>query len=216
MKKILALLIMLVLLSPLALANQEQNKEQIRERNENIQQIREQALTQIRELKAENAAEVKAIVQQKREELKQAVTAEKKRVREIKQKQNEVRLAVHALLASENLTGGIGPQVSTIARDFDNSAKETEQAEEKAMNRGRFMKFLFGGDRESAEIIRNRVQTREEKIQQLEQLTETCDCNEETKQMLREQVQVMKQEQERLKEVTKNEEKKGLLGWLSK
>ncbi len=197
----------------------EQVKKRITEQkkiNANIKQVRQQSLAVIKELRVKNVAEVKELIKANREELKVMVQEEKTKLRVMRQKQNEVRVAVHALLASENIAGGIGKEVSTIAQEFDNSAKEIEEAEEKAINRGRFTKFLFGGDRESAEIIRNRVQTREEKVKRLEELVETGDCDKETKQLLQEQVQVIKQEQERLKEVTKNQEKGGLLGWLFK
>ncbi|MFY1644910.1 hypothetical protein ACK11Z_14360, partial [Methanoculleus bourgensis] len=38
-----------------------------------------------------------------------------------KRDQNQVRLAVHTLLAAENRTGGIGRNISVIAREFNNS-----------------------------------------------------------------------------------------------
>ncbi len=187
------------------------------EAKEKIQELREQTFTEIKELKIKNAAELKEAIKEKREILKEAMKEEKEKIRETKEKQNEVRLAVQTLLASENLTGGVGKQVSAIARDFDNSAKETESSEEKIMNRGRFMKALFGGDRKDAELIRTKLQTREEKIQQLEELVNACDCTDDVKVLLQEQIQVMKQEQERLKTLADNEgSSTGLLGWMFK
>lgn len=193
-------------------------KEQIRESKETISQLREQTFTEIKELKMKNAAELREAIKEKRETLKEAMKEEKEKIRETKEKQNEVRLAVQTLLASENLTGGIGKEVSAIAKDFDNSAKETESAEEKIMNRGRFMKALFGGDRKDAELIRNKLQTRGERIQKLEELVNNCvGCSADLKALLQEQIQVMKQEQERLKTLADGEENsKGLLGWMFK
>mgnify|MGYP001585960321 CR=1 FL=1 len=192
-------------------------KEQAREGKETISQLREQTLAKIKELKIKNATELREAIKGQREVLKEAVKEEKEKIRGMKEKQNEVRLAVQTLLASENLTGGIGKEVSAIAKDFDNSAKETESVEEKIMNRGRFMKVLFGGDRKDAELIRNKLQTREEKIQQLEELVNTCNCTDDVKVLLQEQIQIMKQEQERLKTVADNEgSSTGLLGWMFK
>lgn len=219
MKKIFSFFVVFVLLSSFVLAaeNQESNINHIRESKETISQLREQTLTEIKELEIKNATELREAIKEKREVLKEAINQEKEKIREIKEKQNEVRLAVQTLLAAENLTTGIGKEVSAIARDFDNSAKETEQVEEKMMNRGRFMKFLFGGDRNGAELIRNRIQTREEKIQELKNLIDTCDCDAEVKALLQEQIKIMQQEQERLGNVADEEGKDtGLFGWMFK
>lgn len=245
MKKIFVFFVVFVLLSSFVLAaeNQERNmgqnnaesgdleagddsdvdseqrnevREQVRESKKTMSQLREQALSEIKELKVQNAAELREAVRERREQLKEAVKEEREKVREMKEKQNEARLAIHTLLAAENLTN-MGKEVGVIARDLDNSAKETEQTEEKIMNRGRFMKFLFGGDRDGAELIRNRIQAREEKIQELKNLIDTCNCDDEVKALLQEQVRVMQQEQERLNSVADEEGKDtGLFGWMFK
>ena len=134
---------------------------------------------------------------------------------EVHQNQNEVMLAVHALLASEDLVGGIGPQVSEIAREFNNSVQATVLAEEKINSRNKFVKLFIGGDDEAADEIEQEVNKNRARIQNLNQLIRGCECDEEIRNIIQEQLENTEQEQDRLKDVAKNEKaKKGLLGWL--
>jgi len=128
-----------------------------------------------------------------------------------------VRLAVHALLAMENLTGGIGRNVSQIAREFNNSAQATIRAEERIQTRNMLMSFFFGGDEQAAEEMEQEVNRNRERIQELKRLMQECECEEEVKAMLQEQIQNMEQEQNRIQELAQNEKKsKGIFGWLWK
>jgi len=196
--------------------SRNRERDQVREHVEEALQQREELFKQLREQRVENAKDIREQIQERKKELRQLYQEEKEQIREAKQKQNEVRLAVHALLASENFTGGIGKEVSEIARDFDNSLKDTEAAEEKIRERDRFTRFLFGGDFENADMIQERVQNREEKVKRLEEVLNTCeDCDADTKTLLMEQIQVLKQEQERLKTLAQEENQlNGLFGWL--
>jgi hypothetical protein len=61
-------------------------------------------------------------------------------------------------------------------------------------------------------VIQNR-----ERIQELHRLVQECDCNEDVRALVQEQIQNMEQEQTRLQELAQNEkEAKGLFGWLWK
>ncbi len=128
---------------------------------------------------------------------------------------NRVRLAVHALLGVENRTGGIGQNVSAIAREVNNSVRKTLEAEEQIRARHGFMRFLFGGDAEAARLIEEETQQNRERATELRRLIENCTCDEETRTMLREQVRTIEQEQERLAALAGGElQNRGLLGWL--
>ncbi len=57
----------------------------------------------------------------------------------------------------------------------------------------------------------------QQRIRQLKHLRAQCDCGEEVKAMLQEQIQNMEQEQVRLQQLAQNEKKnKGVFGWLWK
>jgi len=132
----------------------------------------------------------------------------------IYQHQNVVREAVHALLASEDLVGGIGQQVSAVAREFNNSVDKTIQAEEKIRNRHPILKWIIGGVKDAAEEINQEVEQNRNRIELLKQLQEQNWISSEVKAILVEQIQNMEEEQNRLEEMAQQELKtKGIVGW---
>jgi len=158
------------------------------------------------EVKARNTAELKKMSEKKKKKLEEENKGRRGPKKEIYKNQNRVRLAVHNLLAMENMLGGIGPEVSKIAREFNNSVKKTTQAEIKIKERNRFRKFFTGGDKESAEILKKEVSKEEEMIKKLEGLVGKAKVAVEVKANVEEQVKNIKTELERLARVVKGEE----------
>lgn len=154
---------------------------------------------------AAKVSELKQTIQQKQQEMNQEAQLMGEKERKVYQNQNQVRLAVHSLLEMKDVIGGIGPQVSQIAQEFNNSVQATIKAEEKIQTRNRIVRFFVGGDAESAEQVEQEVSRNRERIQRLYQLEEQCDCDEQIKTMLQEQIQNMEQEQERLRQLAQNE-----------
>ncbi len=127
---------------------------------------------------------------------------------------NRVRLAVHALLTAENRIGGIGQNVSAIAREVNNSVQKTLEAEEQIRARHGFMRFLFGGDEDAARLIEEEAQRNRERVAELLGSIENCTCDNETRTMLREQVRTIEQEQDRLTALAEEElQARGLFSW---
>ncbi len=127
---------------------------------------------------------------------------------------DRVRLAVHALLGAENRTGGIGANVSAIAREVNNSVQKTFEAEEQIRTRHGFIRFLFGGDTEAARLIEGEAQQNRERATELRHLIANCTCDDGTREMLREQVRTIEQEQDRLNALAKEEMQiRGLFSW---
>ena len=167
--------------------------------------------------RAKNAQELKEIVKQSRINIQNSTNQIKSQLQEMHQNQNRVRVAVHAMLAAENLTGGIGRNVSQIAREFNNSVQSTTRAEEKIRTRSSIVKFFMGGDEEAAEDIEQEVNKNQNRLQELNQLMENCNCDPEVKATLQEQIQNVEQEQERLRQLAQEEKgNKGIFGWLFK
>jgi hypothetical protein len=167
--------------------------------------------------KAGSAGEVQTSLQQRQQELTQEMAGESKGEKKTLQNQNQVRLAVHALLAMEDLVGGVGKQVSQIAKEFDNSVQATINAENRVNERSSFSRMFFGGDHEAAEEIEEQVESNKARIALLKQLKSQCDCGSDVKAMYQEQVTLMEQEQARLGELAKDEkDSKGMFGWLWK
>ena len=193
--------------------NQEQERinEQTGESNGGL--VEEQAHQQTR---ASNTEQLKEMIANKKQEMSQEVQGIKdEKEQKVHQNQNKVREAVHMLLASETLVGGIGSEVSKIAREFNNSVEKTIQAETKIQNRNSIVKFFFGGDKEATEEILQETNRNQEKIQQLKNLHQECDCDPEVKNILQEQIQNLEQEQNRLGQLAQEEKSnKGIFGWL--
>jgi hypothetical protein len=128
--------------------------------------------------------------------------------------ENEVRLAVRTMLEMENLNGGIGPNISAIAREFNNSASSAWTFEERIQNRNTFIRLLFGGDRDAAQNLANLTLRNQARIVEMNQLMSSEPLDPEVRAMMEEQIRIMQQEQERLEQLSKREqEDRGFLGW---
>ncbi len=171
---------------------------------------------QRQQIKAQTVTEAKQMIQQTQNAMNMELQSKGKDEQKVYQNQNQVRLAVHSLLAMEDLVGGIGPQVSQVARQFNNSVQATIRAEEIVQSRSKFMRFFAGGDENAADEIIQEVSQNKERLQELKQLKDKCeDCTEDVQVMMQEQIQNMELEQNRLQELAQNEKKsKGIFGWL--
>ncbi|MBN2014052.1 MAG: hypothetical protein JW778_02630 [Candidatus Altiarchaeota archaeon] len=132
--------------------------------------------------------------------------------------QNTVREAVMNLLAlreAGNFSGGIGQNISAIARGFDNSVNKTVEAEEAIQNRAGLMRFFFGGEENAAATIQAELNQNRVRLQQLQRVREEYDP--EFQAFIDEQMLLIEEEQTRLQELAQQElGDKGLLGWLFK
>ena len=146
---------------------------------------------------ANNYQELENMMMQEREQLNQE-NQNKEQNKNIEH-QNKVRLAIHAMIASQELTGTYGEQISQIAKGFNNSLQATIQAEEKIQERSAFKRFFAGGNSEAAQEIEKEVNTNREKINELNTILNYCeDCDSQVKLMLHEEIKNMQEEQYRL------------------
>jgi hypothetical protein len=129
--------------------------------------------------------------------------------------ENEVRLAVHTLLEMEDLSGGIGRNVSAIARDFNNSASSTRQLEVRIQTRNSLVRLLFGGDRDAARQLANITARNQARIVELQQLMSSATLDPEVRAIMEDQVRIMEKEQDRMEQLaTREQEDRGFFGWL--
>jgi hypothetical protein len=227
---ILVSLVLLILITPAFAAGQQGGVHEPGTGLENVDsngsdsENTDEAATQVQNqqgsrnvVQAQNVQQVRAMIQEHKEEMLGLQQQMRTATKTANQNQNEVQSAVHALLAMEDITGGIGPQVSAVAKEYDSSFQATLAAEEKIQSKGGFSRLLFGGDTESAEELEAEVTQNQNRIERLQQLFEQCDCDAETKQLLQEQMQTMEQEQTRLRTLAQEEKShKGWFGWLKR
>lgn len=127
---------------------------------------------------------------------------------------NPVRLAVHSLLASKDLLGGIGQQVSVIAREMNDSVASTTAAEAKAESRGFLTRLFFGGDRTAADVIAKEVAENNQRIADLEALLGEVGVAADVQATLSAQIDALKDAQMRLEALAQREQKLwGLFSW---
>jgi hypothetical protein len=163
--------------------------------------------------KAKTVKELKHISAKKEEALEAEVAKKKGAEKEVAKNQNRLRLAVHNLLAMKDILGGIGPKVSEIARNLNNSSKKTIELETKIKKKGRFSKFFTGGDRDSAKMLKKEVEKEHEWVVALKDLTNKVQTGIEAKEKLEEQVKTIEEEVNRLGEIAEEEmEKMGIFG----
>jgi hypothetical protein len=193
-------------------------QEQVQQETQNVGGVNETIRVQQREeVRAQNVSELHELVQQREQEMNQEIQALEEHQQLVYQNQNRVRLAVQSLFAMEELVGSIGPQVSQIADEINTSVQATIQAEERIQARNTIVRFFAGGDEAAAQEIEQQVIQNQERIRELQQLQEECDCDEQVRAILQEQIQNVEQEQTRLQQVAQNElTDKGLFGWLWK
>jgi hypothetical protein len=187
---------------------------------QDVKAVRDEVHTQIKETRAvvaQNVSDLRAIIKEQKESFKAQIANLSSEVQVIRENQNEVRLAVHSLLAMENLTSGIGPQVSAIAREFNNSAQATERAEMRIQARDAVTRFFAGGDDVAAAELETQVTRNDARIQNLTQLMQAAALDPDVQQVMQEQLQALRQEQERLRTLAQQEKtSRGILGWLWK
>ena len=194
---------------------QTEKQEQTRAGDENSQGENGQTFMLENQQRARTLDEVKEMVKERKQEMDQEMQELGEVQKKVYQNQNQVREAVHTLLAIEDLAEGIGSQVSEIARGFNNSVKETIAAEEKTQKRSAFFRFFMGGDKDAAEDIEQELNQNQERVQELKQLEEECGCDEEVKAVIEEQIQSIEGEQIRLQElVNKEKSSNGIFGWV--
>jgi hypothetical protein len=127
--------------------------------------------------------------------------------------ENEVRIAVTTLLEVEDLSGGIGRNVSALARDFNNSASSIRKLEDRIQSRNSFVRLLFGGDREAARELANQTAQNNARIIELKQLMSSATLDTEVRATIEDQIRIIQQEQERLQQLaTREQEDRGLFG----
>ena len=195
---------------------QQQQQEQEQEQAQ-VQEQNEEGLGNLQggqQLRIRTFTELKSMIQEKRGEMIEEIKSMKGNLQKAYENQNEVRTAVQALLAVEGSVGSVGQSISKVAKEFNNSVQQTIRAEETIRNRNRIVRFFAGGDQETAEELQNLVDQNRIRIQQLKELKGQCDCEDEVRTLMQEQVQSMEQGQNKLQELIQNEKNaRGIWGW---
>jgi hypothetical protein len=164
---------------------------------------------------AQNSSELQLMVQERQQTMVQQAEQLPQGEQVAARNQNRIRLAVYAFTAAQTLAGEAGPQLVQHAEQINASVQATVQAEEQIHSRSGLVRFFLGGDEASADGIQQQVEQNQNRIQEMNQLVQQCECDNETKAVLQEQLQNIEQEQNRLQTLAQEEKQdQGLFGWL--
>lgn len=158
--------------------------------------------------------DLKQKIEKRKHQLEQEVASTTAADRSIVENANPVRLAVHSLLASKELLGGIGLQVSEIAKEMNDSVATTTNVEAKIQSRGFLMRLLFGGDSAAADVISQTVAQNQQRIDDLNKLLGEANVSADIQVVLRAQIMAIQDAQARLQDLAQKEQKMwGLFSW---
>ncbi len=163
---------------------------------------------------AKSFEDLKQKIEIRKNQLEQEVASTTEADKNIVENANPVRLAVHALLASKDLVGGIGPQVSEIAKAMNDSVATTTNVEAKIQSRGFITRLLFGGDSASADVISQEVTKNQTRIDDLTKLLAQANVPTDIQATLQAQITALQDAQTRLQDLSQTEQKQwGLFSW---
>lgn len=159
-------------------------------------------------------AQLNQMIQLRKQELDQEEASTTVADQEIVKGANEVRLAVHALLAAKPLLGGIGQQISQIAQQVNASVATTTTAEAQIQARGFWTNFFFGGDSAAAAVIKDEVAQNQQRINELTQLLAQANVSADVQATLKAQIAAMELQQADLANLAQKEQSQwGLFSW---
>ncbi|MDE2173224.1 MAG: hypothetical protein KGJ31_01310 [Patescibacteria group bacterium] len=161
-----------------------------------------------------SAAQLHQMIEMRKQELDQEEASTTPEDQSIVKDANEVRLAVHALLAARPLLGGIGQQVSQIAQQVNESVATTTLVEAKIQSRGFWANLFFGGDSAAANVIKEEVAQNQQHIQELTQLLAQANISADVQTTLKAQMAAMELQQTNLANLAQKEQSQwGLFSW---
>ncbi|MDE2021946.1 MAG: hypothetical protein KGI71_03490 [Patescibacteria group bacterium] len=161
-----------------------------------------------------SAAQLHQMIEMRKQELDQEEASTTPEDQSIVKDANEVRLAVHALLAARPLLGGIGQQVSQIAQQVNESVATTTLVEAKIQSRGFWANLFFGGDSAAANVIKEEVAQNQQHIQELTQLLAQANISADVQTTLKAQIAAMELQQTNLANLAQKEQSQwGLFSW---
>ena len=158
--------------------------------------------------------DLKQKIEVRKHQLEQEVASTSQNHQQIVEHANAVRVAVHSLLSSKELLGGIGPEVSKIAKEMNNSVATTTNAEAKIQSRSFFTRLFFGGDSATADIIAQEVARNQQHIDDLTKMLGQVNVSADIQVILRAQIAAIQEAQTRLQELAQKEQTQwGLFSW---
>jgi len=193
---------------------------EIKDKEQKATHNRTRLVRRYSKLSEEDKSQVKNELREKFKQRKKEFMSTKEvrgnRLKEVvKSNRAELRAAIASLEDLENITG-LGQNISILVKEYNSDLKKTVVEEGLIQNRSRIKSFFVGGNKEAAEKIKNQISRNEERLSKMNEDLSTIE-DEELKQIISEQIGILKTEQKRLENLSEKEiNKKGLFGWIWK
>ncbi len=163
---------------------------------------------------ASSLDDLKQKIEDRRHELEDEEASTTPKFKNAMKNANEVRLAVHALLASKDLLGGIGQEVSEIAKHMNDSVATTTSAEAQIESRSFLVKLFFGGDQKVAKVISKEVERNQKSIKKLTELLEQTTLSVDFQTTLKAQITALEEARARFQVLAEKEQNRwGIFSW---
>lgn len=163
---------------------------------------------------AADEQELEQSIEEHKHEIEDRIASSTAEDQSVLEDASSTAVAVHALLVSRNLLGGVGDEVSQIAHEIDRSLATTTDAQARIRSRGFWTRLFFGGDAQAAGEIAQAVQETQQHAAQLSDLLDQASTTAGVKATLEAQVQIMEQAQHRLQEIVDQQNKLwGIFSW---
>lgn len=188
----------------------------VQERVQNNNQDEGQQV-QVREQVVWNEESRDAFMEAEQTRLQEEAKLYDRKTREVFQYQEQMRIAVQALLASSDAMGNQGYQATQLGKQIQSNVEEALSAEVALKEKSALSKFFFGSNEADAQKALAVAEEMKQQVREMEQLIMMCEsCDGETRVVLQEQVRIMQEEQNRLQVLAQNEVgRKGIFGFFA-
>jgi hypothetical protein len=178
-------------------------------------QLRDQDQTRLmRNEHASTTQQLQLMIREEERALSQAASTGPVADQTQAQNGNRVRLAVHALIAADDLLGPIGPRVAAVATQLQEGADNAAATERTIAERGFWTRFFFGGDEERAQTLASVASENTARITELKKMLSDDAITEELRTTLMSQLDEAAREQTRLAQVATDERTTwGIFSW---
>lgn len=152
-------------------------------------------------------------IEQQREDVNKTMVDLKIRQGEIYESYLKMKIAASSLLVARQSLSELPEDFSAAASEINLSIDQTFESEQNIAQRGLLIRFVLGGDQQSAEDIENTVTRNLERLTAIENTIKGIKYSDSIRSLLENQMATLKKEQERLLSLAKSEKKnRGVIG----
>lgn len=172
----------------------------------------------IKEETAEKHTDVtvlKVKIRERETEIEQELHIAGVKDQEIIQNQSSFLVGIQAIGEVNELVSVNTANITRLEMELRESLNTTTQAEVRIKERNQVVRFFVGGDESAARQLLRELEQNQDRVREMQQLIDQCNCSQDVQNVLREQLREMEQEQERLLTLAQQEiDDSGLVGWM--